>query len=814
MDDSLAENEKLSRERNRLIILTSGKPFQSQDKQYSTALASIGIHLEKVNISHAREIDLQDVKLLIVPGEITGELGSDYCKEIIDQTKEGLLLITEQKSLISEGLGIRFQGSSFDVNSIQDKFHTEADIRWPDKLTIEDFDEEGLEVFCRERVTQKPVLAGGTVGKGKFIYIGIPFDKPWAWGFSRFPFFHEAMIEFFKMKPEKSRNKLMTYVDWGYHYADNPIKLANQLGEYGVNEVHLSAWYSFKNCSEFFKKFIDQCHANGILVYCWLELPMVSKEFWDVHPEWREKTANGKDAQIDWRYLMALENPNCMEAVKKEISEIMDGFDWDGIDLAELYFESPGGGFDRSDIFTPMNEYVRKDFKQRYNIDPIELFNTESPYFYKKDKAVFDTFVDYRAELCLKLNKELMEFIKSKRNQYSKSSFDITLTQIDSVIDQRMKTNIGVDSSAFMKLQEEYDFTLQVEDPFTLWSLGPDRYKDIVQSYRPNMSANGRIAVDINIVERWDTIFPTKKQTGLEFLGLLSEASMYSDQVCIYAANTPYPYDFQYAKYALASLAKVHKLYKNEYHTESPYAFLFEIETKGKEIILNGNEWPCVSEDGIIIPSGMNRLEIRERKDDINKVFITGISTNSFNCVRSSEDIQLKYSDKRNVYISLNKKPSQILIAGKEVKLPLYYNNHQFVVCCPQGSNEITFTFSNENQGDRAVVINGKVINFRTYPVERNGRMLYPFREVLEAIGAKVTWNQQFKTVYAETGGYALWMQVDNKMARANGKDVKLDAAAILKDGKVMAPIRFLCESLNYDVKWSEEQNLILINSK
>jgi len=53
----------------------------------------------------------------------------------------------------------------------------------------------------------------------------------------------------------------------------------------------------------------------GIKVYAWVELPYLTKTFWDEHPRWREKTATGMDAKVSWRYMMALEEPECRKAV-------------------------------------------------------------------------------------------------------------------------------------------------------------------------------------------------------------------------------------------------------------------------------------------------------------------------------------------------------------------------------------------------------------------------------------------------------------------------------------------------------------------
>ena len=56
----------------------------------------------------------------------------------------------------------------------------------------------------------------------------------------------------------------------------------------------------------YLRRLIEACHRQGIAVYAWLELPHVSERFWPDHPEWREQTAIGQDAQLDWRKLMNL----------------------------------------------------------------------------------------------------------------------------------------------------------------------------------------------------------------------------------------------------------------------------------------------------------------------------------------------------------------------------------------------------------------------------------------------------------------------------------------------------------------------------
>ncbi len=92
----------------------------------------------------------------------------------------------------------------------------------------------------------------------------------------------------------------------------------------------------------------------------------------------------GQDAQLDWRKLMNLQNPDCHRAVAKEIGTLLGRFDWDGVNLAELYFESLEGASNPA-RFTPMNDDVRRAFKASAGFDPKLLFDPASAYYAAKN---------------------------------------------------------------------------------------------------------------------------------------------------------------------------------------------------------------------------------------------------------------------------------------------------------------------------------------------------------------------------------------------------------------------------------------------
>ncbi|PYT22730.1 MAG: hypothetical protein DMG57_34275 [Acidobacteria bacterium] len=66
------------------------------------------------------------------------------------------------------------------------------------------------------------------------------------------------------------------------------------------------------------------------------------------------KTAILQDAQLDWRKLMNLTNRDCFKAVYIYRNKgLINRLDLDGVNMAELYFESLEGAANAS-RFTPM----------------------------------------------------------------------------------------------------------------------------------------------------------------------------------------------------------------------------------------------------------------------------------------------------------------------------------------------------------------------------------------------------------------------------------------------------------------------------
>jgi hypothetical protein len=108
------------------------------------------------------------------------------------------------------------------------------------------------------------------------------------------------------------------------------------------------------------------------------------------------------------------------------------------------------------------------------------------------------------------------------------------------------------------------------------------------------------------------------------------------------------------------------------------------------------------------------------------------------------------------------------------------------------------------------VTVNDEVIEFPDAQpfVDENSRTLIPVRFVTEAMGAAVTWSQASQTANISKDGIKVEITIGQKNLKVteDGKTskVKMDTAAVAKDGRTYVPIRFVAEALGAYVGYSD----------
>ena len=116
-------------------------------------------------------------------------------------------------------------------------------------------------------------------------------------------------------------------------------------------------------------------------------------------------------------------------------------------------------------------------------------------------------------------------------------------------------------------------------------------------------------------------------------------------------------------------------------------------------------------------------------------------------------------------------------------------------------------------EDDIKVLVNGKSLTMDQPPVLVNDRTLVPVRAIFEALGAKVDWNNDTNTATGVLGGTTVEIQIENTVAKVNGKDVTLDVPAKLISDRTLVPVRFISESLGAKVDWDNDTQTVIITT-
>lgn len=114
---------------------------------------------------------------------------------------------------------------------------------------------------------------------------------------------------------------------------------------------------------------------------------------------------------------------------------------------------------------------------------------------------------------------------------------------------------------------------------------------------------------------------------------------------------------------------------------------------------------------------------------------------------------------------------------------------------------------------DVKVEIDGGLLNFDVPPMIIDERTVVPFRGILEALGAKVGWDGDTRTVTAIKDDLIIKLQIDSKVALINKETTELDVPAMIVEGRTLIPARFISEALGCKVDWSGNTRTVIINT-
>lgn len=625
--------------------------------------------------------------LILRPGALTPA-------RLTERIEQGVVAILEGASPAAESFGFRATNDRVSVVSVEDVHRPALRIIWEKAVDLPRFEiPRTARVFAKERWTGAPLIAGFTSGRSAVLWVAA---SPGEHGYERFPYIVQALRDLGLSPPFRSA-RLWAFFDYAYRMRVDLDYLAARWRSSGIAALQVAAWHYYDPDPErdrYVQSLIQACHRHGILVYAWVELPHVSGQFWNAHPEWREKTAVLQDAQLDWRKLMNLTNRDCFRAASKGIKELITRFDWDGVNLAELYFESLEGAGNPA-RFTPMNDDVRREFRAAHGFDPFELFRD------RKDAASLKLFLDFRAGLAARMQEEWIAEIEEVR--HARPELDFVLTHVDDRFDTGMKDAIGADVTRVLPQLETHDFTFLIEDPATVWNLGPQRYPEIARRYQPLTRRAGKLAIDINIVDRYQDVYPTKQQTGAELFQLVHLASGAFPRVALYFENSILSPDLSLLAAAGAIVTRSERN-GSKATLDSPH--MVGVAWRG-DALVDGRPWPVSDGNTVWLPAGAHTVEAPVLLEARNRVtagerIIEPASVSSLPHVldfngdlrfaeRSGDStIELSYENSSRALALIDRKPVRLEIDGAASGLTVLPLDKRYSLLLPRGQHLVT----------------------------------------------------------------------------------------------------------------------------
>jgi hypothetical protein len=622
-------------------------------------LSSIGLRKQPAGVAHV----------------FVARSGAAASVEWAARVDRGAILILEGESPLADLFGFRRSGRDpVRVQSLIDSHRPTLPMVWEKGLELPAFDlPEGAQVFTKERWSGAPMMAGVKRGAGAVLWVSVP---PGERGYERFPYLLNALSDLGLETPFRT-SRLWAFFDSAYRSRVDLDYFASRWRQAGLAALHVAAWHNFEPDPEgdaYLKKLIEACHREGILVYAWFELPHVSEKFWAAHPEWREKTAVQQDAQLDWRKLMNLTNRDCFRAVSAGVRGLIDRFDWDGVNLAELYFESLEGIANPS-RFTPLNSDVRSLFQKDAGFDPMELFGA------RKDAASQRLFLDFRAGLVRQMQEEwIAELDESRR---TKPHLDVVLTHVDDRFDAGMRDAIGADAARVLPMLDTRSFTFLIEDPATVWNQGPERYTAIADRYRVLTSHTDKLAIDLNIVERYQDVYPTKQQTGTELFQLVHHAAATFPRVALYFENSLLPPDLKLLTSSAASVTRMETLgTKTVVDSVGGVGIPWEGPAR-----VDGELWAAQDSTTLWLPAGPHAVEPAMAAGGPRLVYLNGDLKAAV--ASGLHSLEFTYRSGARAIAILDRPPLKLQVDGVEEALQLA---GPLTLLLPRGQHVVTLT--------------------------------------------------------------------------------------------------------------------------
>jgi len=133
---------------------------------------------------------------------------------------------------------------------------------------------------------------------------------------------------------------------------------------------------------------------------------------------------------------------------------------------------------------------------------------------------------------------------------------------------------------------------------------------------------------------------------------------------------------------------------------------------------------------------------------------------------------------------------------------------------CGTSSGLLSFKYVEAAGETLSITLDGVAVKTDVPPfIDENSRTIVPVRLISEALGCWVGWNSDEQLVRISRAGMTIVLRIGEKIAYVNDKEIKMDAAPVIKQGRTMVPLRFIAESFGLKVEWKQRERTVALYS-
>jgi len=118
------------------------------------------------------------------------------------------------------------------------------------------------------------------------------------------------------------------------------------------------------------------------------------------------------------------------------------------------------------------------------------------------------------------------------------------------------------------------------------------------------------------------------------------------------------------------------------------------------------------------------------------------------------------------------------------------------------------------DQGSAITVkVTGKAIVFDADPyIDSNNRVMVPLRAIVEALGARVDYNEKTRVININKQGKVTLFTLSSPLVMVNGEHKIMDTSPVVKNSRTMVPLRYVGEYLGLKVEWHPQTRTVTID--